>query len=210
MSFVRLAALALLAFAPAVVGATTIVDGSFEAAGVGVGDYCYDGFAAGGNAQCSPNAWGTNGGIIRSGSAAWGGTTTPAGSYFGMLQGAQTQAQTVVATSNGVLALTWLDANRTNNGGAHSYTVTVNGNLLGTYTSGFGGFVAKSAPTFNGLTGQSYTIAFNGIANGDTTSFIDDVALAVVPEPATWAMLLAGFGLVGFAMRRRSATIVAA
>jgi hypothetical protein len=29
----------------------------------------------------------------------------------------------------------------------------------------------------------------------------------VVPEPATWAMLITGFGLVGFAMRRRKATI---
>jgi hypothetical protein len=25
-----------------------------------------------------------------------------------------------------------------------------------------------------------------------------------VPEPATWAMMLAGFGLMGAAMRRRS------
>lgn len=29
--------------------------------------------------------------------------------------------------------------------------------------------------------------------------------LAVVPEPTTWAMLIAGFGMVGIAMRRRSA-----
>ena len=30
----------------------------------------------------------------------------------------------------------------------------------------------------------------------------------VVPEPATWAMLIAGFGLVGASMRRRSRTAV--
>lgn len=29
----------------------------------------------------------------------------------------------------------------------------------------------------------------------------------VVPEPATWAMLITGFGLVGFAMRRRKSTL---
>lgn len=32
-------------------------------------------------------------------------------------------------------------------------------------------------------------------------------AFNVVPEPATWAMLIAGFGLVGLAMRRRKASI---
>ncbi len=32
---------------------------------------------------------------------------------------------------------------------------------------------------------------------------------AAVPEPATWAMLISGFGLVGFAARRRRATVVA-
>ena len=40
-------------------------------------------------------------------------------------------------------------------------------------------------------------------------SFLDGVYIAGVPEPTTWAMMLAGFGLVGFAARRRS-TVVAA
>lgn len=35
---------------------------------------------------------------------------------------------------------------------------------------------------------------------------IDDISYNVVPEPATWTMLIAGFGLVGFAARRRSAS----
>jgi len=34
--------------------------------------------------------------------------------------------------------------------------------------------------------------------------------LAVIPEPATWGMMIGGFGLVGFAARRRRAAHVAA
>ncbi len=37
-----------------------------------------------------------------------------------------------------------------------------------------------------------------------------DTVAAAVPEPATWVMLLAGFGLVGMTARRRSPTVVAA
>lgn len=37
--------------------------------------------------------------------------------------------------------------------------------------------------------------------NYDTFTFVDSVA---VPEPATWAMLILGFGALGSAMRRRS------
>jgi hypothetical protein len=32
---------------------------------------------------------------------------------------------------------------------------------------------------------------------------IDNIAVRGVPEPATWAMMLLGFGAVGFALRRR-------
>ncbi len=204
----RLFAAGALAVIPAVTSATTIVDGSFEAAGAGVADYCYDGFAAGGNAACPPGAWGVNGGVIHSGSAAWGSTTTPDGSYYRMLQANQILAQTVVATATGGLTLDWIDSNRVNYG-IHSYAVTVNGASLGTFTSAYGPFVARATAEFGVVAGQSYTIAFNGIANGDTTSFIDSVSLTTVPEPASWVLLVAGFGLVGFAARRRSTSVVA-
>lgn len=40
-------------------------------------------------------------------------------------------------------------------------------------------------------------------------SFEGQLASGVVPEPASWALLLAGFGMVGFAARRRRAAIAA-
>jgi len=33
--------------------------------------------------------------------------------------------------------------------------------------------------------------------------FLDSISVAAVPEPATWAMMLLGFGAIGFTMRRR-------
>ena len=45
------------------------------------------------------------------------------------------------------------------------------------------------------------------VANGRDSTRLDNVVLtasAAVPEPATWAMMIAGFGLSGALMRRRS------
>lgn len=51
-------------------------------------------------------------------------------------------------------------------------------------------------------------------ANTSLYTFIDDfrlgsAATGAVPEPSTWAMMLLGFGAVGFAMRRRRNSIAA-
>jgi hypothetical protein len=50
------------------------------------------------------------------------------------------------------------------------------------------------APTLNGKAQYLYSLS-NPQSQGFLTSF--------VPEPATWAMMIAGFGLVGIAARRR-------
>ena len=54
------------------------------------------------------------------------------------------------------------------------------------------------------LDAGTYTLTIEG-TRGTTGSFGGNVAFTAqaVPEPATWGMMLMGFGVVGFAMRRR-------
>lgn len=54
------------------------------------------------------------------------------------------------------------------------------------------------------------SIAFRTIDPGPLGVVVDNVSVSLVPEPATWALLLAGFGMTGFAMRRRRTSAVAA
>ena len=50
---------------------------------------------------------------------------------------------------------------------------------------------------------MGWNLRFDVLRNKDFLATTVDVQrLAAVPEPATWAMLIAGFGLVGFTMRR--------
>jgi choice-of-anchor C domain-containing protein len=59
-------------------------------------------------------------------------------------------------------------------------------------------FTADSAAT---------QLRFQSTFGGPWGVALDNVAVnAVVPEPATWAMLIAGFGFVGAALRRRPTT----
>ncbi|WP_293386136.1 PEPxxWA-CTERM sorting domain-containing protein [Phenylobacterium sp.] len=67
--------------------------------------------------------------------------------------------------------------------------------------------------------GQSITCCSSVITSGtytgpgsvDSFGMILDIASARgVPEPATWTMLIAGFGMVGAALRRRAGTLASA
>ena len=64
-----------------------------------------------------------------------------------------------------------------------------------------------------GLTSASYATLiqnFDGIYSGGGVDyvFVDNFAVAAVPEPETYAMLLAGLGLLGFMARRRKESAV--
>ena len=55
----------------------------------------------------------------------------------------------------------------------------------------------------------STNVLFSYLHPTDGSFQLDDVSVQVVPEPASWAMLLVGFALVGVAARRRQAAVTA-
>lgn len=83
-----------------------------------------------------------------------------------------------------------------------SYDLT----LLATYSGGFlaanGGTAASARSAF--LTGLGNGLAYYNIHNANFPGGEIRGQLAAVPEPASWALMIAGFGGVGLAMRRRT------
>lgn len=84
-------------------------------------------------------------------------------------------------------------------GGTTGGELVITGNFGGS-TSGndFTFAFDPSAPVTSTL--LTYTTPATGIA---TATLSISPASSAVPEPATWAMMIAGFGVVGYAMRRR-------
>lgn len=96
-------------------------------------------------------------------------------------------------------------------------TLTMTGSF-GTMTVIPGTTPNPSFPSTNGNQGFTGSGLFTALGNGDTftsitfgssaNSFeVDNLATtSAVPETATWAMMLAGFGIIGFGLRRRTKT----
>lgn len=54
------------------------------------------------------------------------------------------------------------------------------------------------------------TLTFAALGTSDSRGgYIDSVSLSAVPEPASWAMMIAGFGMMGFALRNRKTSKLA-
>jgi hypothetical protein len=49
----------------------------------------------------------------------------------------------------------------------------------------------------------TFTLNINGVSRAADAGFGGSVSMSAVPEPATWAMMLFGFGAVGYSMRGR-------
>ena len=88
----------------------------------------------------------------------------------------------------------------TGTGGAQMFpgTTDADGNQTQPDTNGRFTFTAALGQRVTGLTFASSANSFE----------VDNLAVSgAVPEPASWALMISGFGLVGFAMRRRKSSV---
>ncbi|CDG81542.1 FxDxF family PEP-CTERM protein [Janthinobacterium agaricidamnosum] len=141
-------------------------------------------------------------GVSASGTA-WGGAASD-GRYFAFLQTASSISQTFATDEAGDYTFTFDLALRPVLQAGQVVGVSLDGQQLGRYTFDGPGWSNRSATALNVGAGK-HTLTFTGLTNaGDTSAFVDNVkVLSAVPEPETYAMMLAGFGLLGFVVRRR-------
>lgn len=77
-------------------------------------------------------------------------------------------------------------------------------------SEGFTGWFSESFRFTAASATQALTFLSIGTPNGlPPMAVLDGVSLTTVPEPGVWMLLIAGFGLVGLAARRRSAEVAA-
>ena len=191
-------AVASLFSVSALAAVPTIDNGSFETNTVGSG-YWY-GQAA--------SDWSFTGGAgVSANNTAWDGVTQ-SGNYFAFLQNTASIAQTFTSSVAANYTFDFDMALRQGYNAGQAVTVSLDGVLLGQYSASLGWSSLSATATDIGAGLHTLTFAgINPLNMGDTSAFVDNVSMSVsaVPEADTYAMLLAGLGLVGFVARRRKA-----
>lgn len=87
-------------------------------------------------------------------------------------------------------------------------SVTLDGVLFDEFSDGFAEIWTLDLTQISaGLHTINVVGTWDPQTGGSYGGQIDFAAAPAVPEPATWAMMIAGFGIAGFAMRRRRETV---
>lgn len=90
--------------------------------------------------------------------------------------------------------------------------VLLNGTSIFNITGDGGNGTSWMEQTVNFTAAGPSTLTFAATGQSDSYGgYLDNISLSgAVPEPATWSMMLLGFGGIGFAMRRKRALVFAA
>jgi len=127
--------------------------------------------------------------------------------------------QTFATTPGGTYRLSFygINANFAGRDGTGVVNALIDGNPLASFS------VVRVAPTWGSISdwqyfsksfvaaGASTTLSFTNTQNAyEHFAVIDSVSVTGgVPEPATWALMIGGFGLTGAALRRRRTAVAA-
>ena len=210
MKSIVLFAAATLLSASAMASVPVLSNGGFETTTVGANDFSY-GFSMAGVA--ADWTFYSNAGVSGADSA-FGGVAS-SGNYFALLQShehdaAGSMSQSFTSTGTGTYSIDFDLSARPSHDSGEQVIVSLDGTTIGTYTS-TNTWTALSASTTIGA--GSHVLTFTGLnaAGVDSTAYLDNIrisaaaAVSAVPEASTYAMLLAGLGLIGFVARRRNA-----
>ncbi|MGO8909306.1 MAG: PEP-CTERM sorting domain-containing protein [Bradyrhizobium sp.] len=134
-----------------------------------------------------------------SGGSYFQGPAALSGNQYAFVQDQGALSQTFNSALAGATTITFDVAGRGSSGhGSEQLEALLNGVVIGSgTTTDFQGF---QLVTLSGtLNAGSNTLEFLGLTQlTDQTAFIEDVNVAAVPEPSTWAMMILGFAALGF------------
>jgi hypothetical protein len=184
------------------------------------GSSCNAGGCGNGSTVASLLFPGTNGSAFNGGNALWGTTNSPDGGNMVAIDGDPTYTAPLFQTISGLtvgheyeLQFWQASAQQFGVGGAttEKWGVTLGGGaeqfstLINTPSESQTPWTLQTMDFF--ATGASEVLNFMSIGTpigGPPVALLADVSLSAIPEPSTWALMVLGFGGLGFAAYRRA------
>lgn len=125
------------------------------------------------------------------------------GNFGDSFKTAQSFADTFSLTLTADYQVSITATNTAATGGPISFT---SAELLDSSMNPVGPLAFGAVPTTFMLSAGTYYLNFAGAATG-SSSYSGTIDISAIPEPATWAMMVAGIAAVGMTMRRRSQNV---